>query len=234
MSRASIHALIAVAVIGASASMAVALEVDLSLRRDVDARSAPGQLTYSWKAKGTHAKGKERLDVLSGNGYVGSFGASFSVTAGPRDEERSPFFVGFYAPMGTGRNSNSTLKCRYDTRRDDNSEEAGYNLQDAAYTFQTLDDSITGNGEFGIKRKRAPVGMDGVLQVERVKSTGWVRRRRDGFTGKLKIRASGVITSGENADRPFRATLIAKLRDAEESERVIVIDGGNDQLRLGR
>lgn len=236
MHRASLHALTAALVIAGSATMAAALDVSVSLRQEVNSTVAPGRMTYSWKARGTRAAGRERLDILAGSGYLGDFGASLQLTASPSDGSRRPFFVGLWAPTGNGRTSNTTLRCRYDSRRDDG-EERVYVLDDATYTVQTFDDSIAGKTGGGIiKRKRPAQAMDGDVVVERLKAKAKIRRRRDAYQGSLLMQATGVIASGDNADRAFKAKLKVKLYEAHESGGLIDVgDGlGDSLLRNGK
>lgn len=226
MSRASLHVLAAAAVVGASATLASALDVTITLTPDRNSTAVAGQLTYAYRAKGTAAKGKERLRIVGGTAYLADYGTSMYVTADPGDGERAPFLLSFFAPIGRGRTTNTTLACSYRSRSD-TGEERAYNLADAATTADTLDRFVAGTlGGFGTKGKRPSVAMAGALDVGDLKAKAKLRRRGTSWTGSVTQQIRGTILDGENAGHPFKAKLKVKIRESRESDGgIVLIDG---------
>ena len=66
--------------------------------------------------------------------------------------------------------------------------------------------------------------------MERVKAKASIRARRDTYMGTMSLKVRGFVTSGENAERPFKAALKMKLRDAREFGGPIDI---SDEFQLG-
>ncbi len=233
MTRTVFHTLAAALVIGLSVTLAFALETSISWLPEVNSTRPVAQITYAWKVKGGDARGKERLYVVDGGGFLGDFGASCFGSAAPRRNETAAFDFSVFAPIGTGRNTNSTLTCRYDTRRD-KTDEAALNLEESAYTFQEFDDGIAGRNRF-IKRlnKRPAVTIDGLLVVQRMKSKARIRSRRDSFRGALSVQAQGIVTSGANADRRFKAKIKMKFRNARRQALFAGVRG-SETIQIGK
>lgn len=218
MKRTIFHALAALAVIGAASSAAYAVNGVFNITRPGPTVSPPYSAKYKYVVQGTKAKGSEKYHMSVGDCFTGSFGVSCSGDLEASKHERSAFNFGIFAPIGNGTTRETWIKCNFDSKR---GSERGTALDrdEFGFAIQRLDDDLGGTSNAGSQFKKPPVAVNGLFQVDRLKVKGKVRLSRNRLSGSLKFLGTGVVTTGENQGKKFKAQLKTRIKNADEFER---------------
>jgi hypothetical protein len=211
VNKLAIQVAVSAALIGAAASAAFAINTFVVTSRQGPTIKPRFEFTYKYKVKGSRSKGSARFHTSVGTASFNDTEAAFRGQFEIRNDERPTFPMDLYAPVGTGKTTTTTLQSKFNSKKLP-PEESQLNRDEFGFAVQRLDDDIGGhsNAEF----KKAPVSINGTLQVELLKVSGKIREKRSQYSGSFKYSAKGTVTTGENAGKKFVLTIKAKLRNA--------------------
>lgn len=209
MRKITLHALAAAGVAAGAASLALAVDAEFDITRPGPDRPAPFSAGYRYKVKGTRAKGGESYHMSVGTSYVSAQGVYSSGSLEASRHDRPSFFAYFFAPTGDGSAGESAGKVKWDSERAPAEESSGQRTNFASNLVE-LDSDLGGVA------KRPPVPLDGTVNVERLRIGGSYRVAKGELSGSLRFVASGTVTTGPNAGKPFKATFKVRLRRAPQ------------------
>lgn len=210
-----LHGVAAATVIAGAASSAYALDAYFDITRPGPDERPPYTCIYKYKVKKSDAKGTEKYHMSVGDVFVSDFGVSCSGSLEASKHDRSPFFFGLLAPIGNGTVRETSFKSNFDSRRGSIAGTA-LDRDEFGFTLQNLDADLGGGAVVEMIAKRPPVPVNGLFQVDRLKVKGKVRTSRGRLSGTLKFQGTGVVTSGPNQGKAFKALLKTRIKDAEE------------------
>ena len=212
MKKSTLRTSVTAVLIVAATSTAFALNTFVDTTRQGPTVTPRFQIAYKYKVGGSKSKGAEKFHTSVGQAFLGDQGASFQGDFEVRNDVRPTFDFTLFAPVGAGGTTDSSMKINFNSKKLD-PQDAAFEMGEFAFALQRLDDDIGGHFN-SVPPKRAPVSVNGIIEITQLKVKGKLREKRGEWSGSVKYIAKGTVTSGENAGKTIKATIKAKLKRA--------------------